>query len=221
MLRRVLSTCLLAAAMVAANGCCSSRPLLSHRGVLADECGGEGCGGCDSCGVGREPLLLNRTRNLLTCGSGCGDVYWGEWTGDPPSCGSCGGCGRCGGCGECWPILGGLRSLWGYRYRSVGYGVADWEVGCESCGAGVPQGYELEPTEAVGEESIEKLKAPVPESEQPTPAKKTGSASYRMRQAAYSKSAAGAAGKPLRTKSDVVTRPVKRPPAPRPVLADD
>jgi hypothetical protein len=56
------------------------------------------------------PLLSTR----LACGSGCGDVYWGEWIYNPPDCSdacnedgcwtgsSCNGSyGPCGGCGSC------------------------------------------------------------------------------------------------------------------------
>ena len=31
-----------------------------------------------------------RLLRCLTCGAGCGDVYWGEWTSDPPE--ACDGC---------------------------------------------------------------------------------------------------------------------------------
>ncbi len=50
------------------------------------------------------PLLSNR----LACGSGCGDVYWGEWVFNPPECGGpCDdGCWAGSGCDGCYAGYG-------------------------------------------------------------------------------------------------------------------
>jgi hypothetical protein len=42
---------------------------------------------------GKIPLL-KRWIPLGACRGGCGEVYWGEWRGDPPRCDSCN-CGHC------------------------------------------------------------------------------------------------------------------------------
>jgi hypothetical protein len=55
------------------------------------------CGTCVSGGCGGfSGLMLPLLSNHLACGSGCGDVYWGEWIFDPPEC--CDACHEAG----CW-----------------------------------------------------------------------------------------------------------------------
>ena len=109
MLKRLACGVLLLASGLFSTGCC-----LTERGVC------DAGAGCDS------------------CGAGCGDVYFGEWTSDPPSCGGpCDSCGvtDCGGCGGCWNPLQGLAPLWGYRYAPGGYGMGydmGYDEGCES-----------------------------------------------------------------------------------------
>ena len=57
----------------------------------------------------------------MTCGSGCGDIYWGEWLSNPPdACDPCDGCGnwvgpRC--CPPRWwqQLTCGAPGLWGWR----------------------------------------------------------------------------------------------------------
>jgi hypothetical protein len=94
-----------------------------------DACEGPCDGSCDtacgqfprSCGTclpgvrgGFSGLMLPLLSTRLACGSGCGDVYWGEWIYNPPECcdacnedgcwagSSCDGSyGPCGGCGSC------------------------------------------------------------------------------------------------------------------------
>jgi hypothetical protein len=50
-------------------------------------------------------------RNLLTCGSGCSEVYWGEWLSDPPACCdpcvNLGNCHRRGFLENCWSTIAG------------------------------------------------------------------------------------------------------------------
>lgn len=190
MLSRMLPACVLAAALLAANGCCCSRPLVSRNGGFSD-CGTASCGEGESGPIDR--FMVNHTRKLLTCGSGCGDIYWGEWSSDPPACGNpCDTCGDWAGescCGAPWHVLSGLRHLWGYRYRAGGCGAPDCEGGCASCAAQLPDTGPMEPIEAGGVKSVEKIVPPAPEPE-PAPAKKAGSASYRMRSATYKKPSA-------------------------------
>lgn len=49
------------------------------------------CAACSSAVISPESAagpgeMLRRT---FTCGSGCGEIYWGEWINDPPSCDAC------------------------------------------------------------------------------------------------------------------------------------
>jgi hypothetical protein len=46
--------------------------------IETGNCGAESCGG--TCGTG-GPCRL---RDMLTCRTGCGRMYWGEWAYDPP-----------------------------------------------------------------------------------------------------------------------------------------
>ena len=125
-----------------------------------------------------HPWLWGHAKSALTCGAGCGDVYWGEWASDPPACGdscdgcdSCDSCDSCGttGCGGCcgfWNPLQGLAHLWGYRYAPAGDGMGydmGYDEGCDSCAES------LEPYDTVmpgGEEIIEEtLPTPKPDVE--------------------------------------------------------
>jgi hypothetical protein len=123
-----------------------------------------------------HPWLWSRAKSALTCGAGCGDVYWGEWASDPPaggdSCDSCGTVGCGGGCGGCWNPLRGLAHLWGYRYAPAGNGMEydmGYDEGCDSCA----DSHESYDTIMPGEEVIEEmLPTPKPEAEpEPEPAK--------------------------------------------------
>lgn len=118
-------------------------------------CGVQQCNDCDGVGYG-EPVLpqrpFDRIRNLrkgLVCGSGCGEVYVGEWTSTPPDCNDpCCGTDFVGGATPCRPkcwqpgnlfrqMLGG--GLYGGRYcdgdaSSAACGCG--ETGCNDCGSG-------------------------------------------------------------------------------------
>lgn len=156
------------------SGCCLTRHGICDTGA----CGDSGVGGYETCGecqpgMCRHPWLWGRAQSALTCEAGCGDVYWGEWASDPPSCGgpwqgSCGAA-SCGDCCGFWNPLRGLAHLWGYRYAPAGYGVGydlGYDEGCDSCG-GSYDGYEMmEPVEEVYEEVQEEtLPAPKPDVE--------------------------------------------------------
>jgi hypothetical protein len=199
MLKRVLPACLVAAALLAANGCCCSRPMMCHGNAVAESCGSGDCGECASCGGARcqSGHPWHGTRNMLTCGAGCGEMYWGDWISHPPACGDpCDNCGNWIGDGCCgpWPLFSGLRSLWGYRYRSCGCGASDCDGDCSSCGGGCSDcmsGHAMQghPGEAFAPPSAE------PE---PAPPRKTRETSYRIKHATYTKPAAKNASKPVK-----------------------
>jgi hypothetical protein len=68
-------------------------------------CGTLAPGGCGGLSGLMLPLLSTR----LACGSGCGNVYWGEWLFDPPEC-----CDACNDDG-CWAGYAGSAPYEGYR----------------------------------------------------------------------------------------------------------
>ena len=112
-----------------------------------------GCGSCGSCGVASKgcdacPGLLHgelagRVRNAVIggCSSGCGEVYYGEQTNEPPTCDPCTGKGEFSGenCGPCRPLFQRLVQLWGTSYAgSCGCGSCDsGSCGSGSCGSDV------------------------------------------------------------------------------------
>jgi hypothetical protein len=67
-------------------------------GAGCNECAPAKCGpaDCDGDGCGRFECCLfrnmgQRFRSALSCGSGCGDIYWNAWYSDPPDkCDPCG-----------------------------------------------------------------------------------------------------------------------------------
>ena len=110
-------------------------------------CGVDGSGGvCDTCGLGEcadatiHGFLWHARlaiRNLLTCGSGCGDLYIDEWHSDPPDLHDpCIDCAQTStapcGCGNYQSVP--LR-FWGRRFH---------EPGCSTCaGASTVESSEL------------------------------------------------------------------------------
>jgi hypothetical protein len=130
-----------------ASGCCCIDRVYCPSG-----CGNEwdpvlgSCEGCGSCGdggscgggdcTGKTPCQL--ARHGLTCGAGCGEIYWGEWTSDPPDeCDPCDDCGnyigpRC--CPPRWweRLKAGSSGLWGWRCGAEA--CCDHGSGCSSCG---------------------------------------------------------------------------------------
>jgi hypothetical protein len=152
MLQRILAAgWITAAVLFVANGCCMDRHWCAGGccgGTVAADapCGpgapcGAGC--CDGCGP------LGFCEGLLTCGSGCGEMYWGEWLSDPPAC-----CDPCDPCGQwvgsccCRPgwLCAGLHTLWGLRYEPQCCDPCcapccdpcggDCVAGCSQCGGG-------------------------------------------------------------------------------------
>ena len=111
-----------------ANGCCVQRCETGGQASSPFLHGGEGS--CDSaCGPQRSRGLIGCLRKLLTCGSGCGELYVDEWLNDPPDC--CDPCDNCGNwIGPHGSCHGGPRplhrgNLWGQRFA---------ESCCEQCG---------------------------------------------------------------------------------------
>ena len=100
----------------------------SPCGGFGNPCGMPNCGRC------RWPFpILSRLFHPISwgCGNGCGEVYWGDFHGDPPDCNDpCDGCGNWvgGGCGGgC--VTGGYVSG-----RSTCGGCNDG--GCSDCAGG-------------------------------------------------------------------------------------
>jgi hypothetical protein len=102
-------------------GPCATRTMDAACDSCGEACGGT-CGAtCGqfpaSCGTfarggcgGLSGLMLPLLSTNLACGSGCGDMYWGEWIYDPPAC--------CDSCNEdgCWAgsSCDSSYDAWGY-----------------------------------------------------------------------------------------------------------
>lgn len=165
---------------LASGGCCC----LDHGpcgpcGPLAG-----GCGSCGGCGVapyrvgGRLPGAVYHWANRrLSCGAGCGPVYWHEWMMDPPAC--CDPCDDCGnwvghGCGACYgsgprrPVQSILTFLFARRYcRScASCGVAPGcgvEAGCAAgCDGGCGADPMLQPADVAWDGGGDVVPAPAP-----------------------------------------------------------
>lgn len=62
---------------------------MSVSGRFADQSGCSDCAATAPCS-GTAPTPNGIIKNTLTCGSGCGEIYWGEWISDPPDqCDAC------------------------------------------------------------------------------------------------------------------------------------
>ena len=175
MLKRLACSVVLMAIGLFASGCCLTQHGVCDAGAGCDSCGVAEYGTCGECepGLCHHPWLWGRAKSALTCGAGCGEVYTGEWTSDPPSCGGpCDTCGEvsCGGCGGCWNPLRGLAHLWGYRYAPAGCAHGYYDDGCDSCS----DGYETMAPEEIMDETVvpdkaeEKLPTPKPDAEPET-----------------------------------------------------
>lgn len=138
-------------------------------------------GSCDSCGTcgkdcgGHTPG--NYIGHCLTCASGCGEFYWGEWFSDPPDpCDPCDDCGnwigeRC--CPPTWKerFRAGLAGQWFTDASKSGCGCGG--KGCAACDADWSDGAEAmiiegPAHEVVPPESVPAVRAPAPQTE-PTP----------------------------------------------------
>ena len=91
------------------------------------------CGSCGGSCEGHTPCQA--VKHSLTCGAGCGEIYWGEWTSDPPDeCDPCDNCGNWVGPTCCSPA-------WWERFKS---GLSGWRNGSDACSCGNGTGYEEE-----------------------------------------------------------------------------
>lgn len=114
---------------------------------------GPQCNDCSGCGhagfIAHRPLdSVRHWRRSLTCGAGCGETYYDEWTSTPPDCcepcpefagGGCiSDCGPCGDCGGHCGVVGGcgirplraaarlVKAVYGKRYcDGCGYDTGD------------------------------------------------------------------------------------------------
>ena len=140
-------------------------------------------GSCDACGVcggdcvGHTPSSY--TKHMLTCASGADEIYWGEWTSDPPApCDPCDDCGNWIGPQACCPPKG-LHKLWyGLLGRRDG-GCLD-NCGCDDCAQVAPEVWE-EPILS-SPETFETVPAPLPDQTPSPEARRTHRRSARHSQ---------------------------------------
>lgn len=141
MIIRLLICSMLFALVGAFSGCCG----LSGRVSQCNGCNdGYGGGGATCTPRPRGPLdaMMNWRRELV-CGSGCGEVYYGEWISTPPDCNDpCCGEQFVGGAVKAEPfcvqpgtIFGNLRGLYGSRDCEF-CGNAFTDCGCGDSGYG-------------------------------------------------------------------------------------
>ena len=133
------------------NGCEQFRG--PFRGMVEGLCSscGEDCCNCD----GYNPPFGN-IRRTLACGSGCGEIYYGDWVSNPPnSCNECDARGYAYGINSRFPWLCNYWRWWwrplGVQYRPNGgygnpyrcahpglgdYGYRTWPLLGDPCGCG-------------------------------------------------------------------------------------
>lgn len=135
------------------------------RGVINAACSScgthSGCGDhCNNCDGYNGPF--GTVRKTLACGSGCGEIYYGDWLSNPPNtCNECDAVGVARGVNARIPWLCNPFAFWGYQYRPNGSGYgnplrgqlwgygqygAHWNTagcggvgcssGCNDCGSG-------------------------------------------------------------------------------------
>lgn len=125
-------------------GCCGPRG-------IGPGCGVSDCYDCDGVGYGeriipQRPLDgLRQMRKNLVCGSGCGEVYYGEWISTPPDCADpccddqfVGGAVKCR--PGCWQPGSLLRNLYGGRNCSGDASSAPCGCGDSGCDGGCHAG---------------------------------------------------------------------------------
>jgi hypothetical protein len=116
---------------------CGIKPGCSEPACPADTCVADGA--CTINGLGHVrhsfAALKNHAKHNLTCGSGCGEVYWDEHINEPPVCDPCG-CDNewVGECGHCKPWYAKLRDLWGYPYAAAHCANSGGFGPCTDCG---------------------------------------------------------------------------------------
>ncbi len=145
---RRLWAVVLALGWAAAHGCCLTE-CGTRRGALmplGDGCDTSCAPACGPCGGLFAPF-----RSLLSCGSGCGELYVDEWLSDPPAC-----CDPCDDCGTHTGPSGCCRWLNYPLHRGNFWGtrLADAGCGCDSCSARADHGHHPLSNLKVGEEVI-------------------------------------------------------------------
>ncbi len=131
-------------------------------------CGGAACETCEGTGVGPVcgQSLTATLGKMMTCNSGCGRYYWGEWCYDPPDqCDPCGNHGdyvgqRCcppGVWSRLWQGLHGARYCEGTCGASCG---PEASCGCDTCGGEDPA--VMEPWQEGVIESIDEIEVSEP-----------------------------------------------------------
>ncbi len=135
-MRRIAAVGILPVCLVFLTGCHAWNhtydPMpLGEVGYVEEGTGGLGAADCPSCENDppwKRYTLWGRIKYAATCGSGCGEWYWGEWHYDPPPTKGCDRCDQDGHyigpqpCADCRP--GWFAWLRGHRDGS----------GCPSCG---------------------------------------------------------------------------------------
>ncbi|MEM7782728.1 MAG: hypothetical protein AAF623_05185 [Planctomycetota bacterium] len=131
--------CLIAICSILSLGCCG--PMMVGPG-----CGISNCYDCDGATVGQRTIphspldSLRQLRRSITCGSGCGETYVGEWISTPPDCSDpCCGSQWVGGTSKCRPFCwepgmfaGSIfGSLVGQRYCDRAQ--SSQPCGCDEC----------------------------------------------------------------------------------------
>ena len=149
-------------------------------------------GSCNACGVcggdchGHTPA--QHLKHMLTCASGCGEIYWGEWISDPPDdCDPCDDWGNWTGPTDCYgpscldTLASGWCNLFGFRNGGgKGKGGCDScgsKGGCDSCGGATETYYESAPEMAPGEV----VPTPTIEGEGPTEPAARGTSRFSFR----------------------------------------
>ena len=139
-----------------------------------DSCWDPVLGSCDACGVcggdcqGHTPA--QHLKHTLSCSSGCGEIYWGDWINHPPNdCDPCDDWGNwigpvdCAG-PSCWESLAsGWCNLFGYRTTGGkgGCQACGGKGGCDACGGPPVAPYDMPSgVEADGEADDEVVPTP-------------------------------------------------------------
>jgi len=96
MLQRLNLLLVIVVAMASAGCCCHERRVWQcddgqcpGQGLLSGRF--DGCSECSECNQCGQPIsecqcgFCTRLKRRLTCGEGCGEMYWGDWISDPPA----------------------------------------------------------------------------------------------------------------------------------------
>jgi len=137
------ATALLIAA-ISFSGCCSPMIGPGCPSTACNECNG---GPLPTQYIANGPLdALRNARRNMACGSGCGEVYQGEWISTPPLASDPCACGQfVGGSGArcqpfCWQPGNLLRGLYGQRFCSGSRSSTPCPCGTSACGGGCDAG---------------------------------------------------------------------------------